>query len=55
MADTHTERERARAYADMVQFRIGKGLESREYLEYLHMFLQDYCQAIRTSLAQGKK
>ena len=42
--------ERARAYADFVQFRLGKGLESREYLEYMLMYLQDYVAQLQSSL-----
>lgn len=52
MADTHEQRQRARAFAEVVQFKIGQLKESTAFLENLHMFLQDYCVMIRKELAR---
>lgn len=52
MADTHEERQRARAYAHVTEFMISKLTESNAYLENLHMFLQERCATIRHELAR---
>jgi hypothetical protein len=44
------EPERARAYADFAQFRIGKGLESKEYLQALTQFMKQFIHDVENSI-----